>query len=779
MNRISVAQKMLLIAALFTFPIILLVVVLYGQIKGDVDFASQEQLGVTYTRAFKPLLLDLEAVRSVSKSDRDAVDRRVEADFTTLHGFDRTVGAALAVMEPLKDLQKSWTDKQPVGTVIGNAIAFLSTVSDNSKITLDPILDGYYVGDTMVNKGPGLIDGIAQSRVLGLAALRSNSLNQSDRIAVTVISGQMSGNIDGIAHNVPIAIGAAPTLKASLGAAGDRVHTSATAYVGAIQSKLLTAQQLTADPTAFSNQAGEAGDAAVALYDASISGMRDVLQMRIDGLVHRETIIFTVVLALIAGAALMMLVTTRSLSRRLGQVTYAMHRIADEDMRHLADLASAVSNGDIRTRTFLKRDLLEATGSDEVAILSRSYNALVERVDTVGTDFNRMTLFLSSLITGVSDAASRLVDVTVDMTGAISAVDNEIRDIAVASDGVAEDARSQSLRLREARIAVTEISRTASQIAEGADQQSKAVVEATVGVEGLDVQIGHVSTLGTSLATSALRSAKESINGAKSVRETAETVTRLRAESEVLQSIMLSLEERSHAVVEIVSVIEDIAVQTNLLALNAAIEAARAGVHGRGFSVVADEVRKLAERSSSSTREIGTILNSIRAETVRAAGAMRNSSTSMDSGILIAERASASLDEIARAIEDTRRISVEVSDATSTMKTMSARVADHMGNVSGVVEENAAAARQLEASGKSVDETIGAIDKSAAQQSEVVGRFARSTDGIATETRRIVAVTGKLRQSAKQLLSLIEHSGDHQSAIASTDLANHALQEAL
>jgi methyl-accepting chemotaxis protein len=76
-----------------------------------------------------------------------------------------------------------------------------------------------------------------------------------------------------------------------------------------------------------------------------------------------------------------------------------------------------------------------------------------------------------------------------------------------------------------------------------------------------------------------------------------------------------------------------------------------------------------------------------------------------------------------------------------------------------------------------VDETIGAIDKSAAQQSEVVGRFARSTDGIATETRSIVAVTGRLRQSAEQLLSLIEHSGGHQSATTRTDLANHALQK--
>ncbi|WP_033111507.1 methyl-accepting chemotaxis protein [Dickeya dadantii] len=71
---------------------------------------------------------------------------------------------------------------------------------------------------------------------------------------------------------------------------------------------------------------------------------------------------------------------------------------------------------------------------------------------------------------------------------------------------------------------------------------------------------------------------------------------------------MADITQSSHQIVEIISLIDNIAFQTNILALNAGVEAARAGEEGKGFAVVAHEVRSLAQHSASAAREIKSLI---------------------------------------------------------------------------------------------------------------------------------------------------------------------------
>ncbi len=93
--------------------------------------------------------------------------------------------------------------------------------------------------------------------------------------------------------------------------------------------------------------------------------------------------------------------------------------------------------------------------------------------------------------------------------------------------------------------------------------------------------------------------------------------------------LVKQLSGKAREIVNIIDVIDDIAEQTNLLALNASIEAARAGEQGQGFAVVADEVRKLAVRSSSTTRNITNLLQTMQTEAESACSFLGKGETSI------------------------------------------------------------------------------------------------------------------------------------------------------
>ena len=154
-------------------------------------------------------------------------------------------------------------------------------------------------------------------------------------------------------------------------------------------------------------------------------------------------------------------------------------------------------------------------------------------------------------------------------------------------------------------------------------------------------------------------------------------------------STMRGINDSSHQIAAIISVIDGIAFQTNILALNAAVEAARAGEQGRGFAVVATEVRSLAGRSAAAAREIKDLIET--------------SLHKVEQGSSLVDRAGATMNEVVEAIARVAAIMSSITSASHEQANGVIQVGQAISQMDEATQQNAALVEEMAAAASSLN----------------------------------------------------------------------------
>lgn len=185
----------------------------------------------------------------------------------------------------------------------------------------------------------------------------------------------------------------------------------------------------------------------------------------------------------------------------------------------------------------------------------------------------------------------------------------------------------------------------------------------------------------------------------------AETLTQAEEGSRVVSQAvdaMQSLENSSHRIAEIVSVIDSIASQTNLLALNAAVEAARAGEAGKGFAVVASEVRTLASRCSEAARDIR--------------GLITGSNAQVTDGVKLVNATGSALRQIVESVNDVSQTIASISSASREQATGVEEISGAISQMDEMTQQNASLSDESASAARS-------LAKEAEQLAQLIRHF--------------------------------------------------------
>ena len=228
-----------------------------------------------------------------------------------------------------------------------------------------------------------------------------------------------------------------------------------------------------------------------------------------------------------------------------------------------------------------------------------------------------------------------------------------------------------------------EIRSAADDLGRRTEQQAAAVEETAAAVEEVTTTV------------------KESARRAEDVGQRVER-TRIGAEKsgDVVRRAVSAMEQISKSsgeIINIISVIDDIAFQTNLLALNASVEAARAGEAGKGFAVVAVEVRRLAQSAAQASAEVKALIE--------------QSASEVDGGSKLVASASTKLADILEAVQQNSALMRGISEANREQTTAIGEVRTAIRQMDEMTQHNAAL----------VEETNAAIEQTEAQASELDG----------------------------------------------------------
>ena len=409
-------------------------------------------------------------------------------------------------------------------------------------------------------------------------------------------------------------------------------------------------------------------------WSFAVGNIQSTVMAPVNDMIKISVIIFIVTIALVTLAAIFL---SRSITKPIINISGDLKGIAEGE-------------GDLTRRVTTR-------SKDEVGDLARYFNETVEKIMKLIINIRKEASVLSdigtSLATNMNETAAGVNEITSNIQSIKSRIIN------------------QSASVSETHATMEQLTVNIKKLDAHVEDQNAHVSQASAAIEQMVANIQSVTD--TLIKNSANVKALQEASGVGR--------TGLQEVSSDIQEIA----RESEGLLEINSVMENIASQTNLLSMNAAIEAAHAGESGKGFAVVAAEIRKLAESSSAQSKTISDVLKKIKS----------------------------SIDKITHSTEN-------VLNKFEAIDTNVKTVAEQEENIRNAMEEQGAGSKQILDSVSEVNEITRKVTSGSNEMLEGAKEVIQESTNLEKATQEITSGMSEMAMGADHINMAVHHVND-------------------
>jgi len=406
----------------------------------------------------------------------------------------------------------------------------------------------------------------------------------------------------------------------------------------------------------------------------------------------RQMTVFMLIFAglMLTAATVITFFVAQSIVKPILSVTHTLKDISEGD-------------GDLTKR-------ITTSSKDEIGELSRYFNNTLDKI--------------RSLVVKIKKEAGTLSEIGGDLSANMTETAAAVNEINANIQSIKLRVINQSASVSETHATMEQVTGNINKLNGHVENQSSNISQASSAIEEMVANIQTVTgtLINNAVNVMALREASE--NGRAGLQNVVDAIQEIARDSEGL--------------LEINSVMDNIASQTNLLSMNAAIEAAHAGEAGRGFAVVADEIRKLAENSSDQSKTIGAVLKK------------------MKEGIDNITDSTENVLEKFEAIDSNVKIVAEQTDAIRTAMEEqgegSKQVLDGIGEVNAITQQVRTESGSMLEGAREVIQESNSLEKATQEITMGMNEMASGADQINVAVNHVNEISGKNREGIDSLI---------------------------